>query len=79
MSDYVHNGRRPKLSATGMTIESRLMFGACYLIFLLRALATRFMPWHEQSFFRKLVTRDSIFREASNAASVIVASSFMGL
>ena len=55
------------------------MFGACYVLFLFRAIGTRLLPWREQAFFRKLATRESIFREASSAASVLVASSFMGL
>lgn len=79
MSDYAHTGRRPKVPTESSTIESRLMFGACYVLFLLRAFATRMMPWREQSFFRKFATRESIFKEASSAASVMVASSFMGL
>ena len=79
MSDYVHNGRRPTISVASQTIESRLMFGACYLVFLFRAIVTRLMPWREQAFFRKPRGRESIFGEASIAASVIVASSFMGL
>jgi hypothetical protein len=78
MSDYVHTGRRPKISAENRTIESRLMFCACYLIFLFRAIATRLMPWRETA-FRELGSRESIFREASSAASVMVTSSFMGL
>jgi hypothetical protein len=79
MSDYVHGGRRPKVSTERRTIESRLMFGACYVVFLCRAVATRLAPWGEQTLFRKFGTRESIFREASSAASVLVASSFMGL
>ena len=55
------------------------MFGACYVLFLCRAIATRLMPWREQAFFRKFGNAESIFREASSAASVMVASSFMGL
>jgi len=79
MSDYVHTGRRSKLFWERRAIESRLMFGACYVLFLFRAVVTRLMPWREQSLFRELGTRESIFREASSAASVMVASSFMGL
>lgn len=79
MSDSVHTGRRSKMSVENRTIESRLMFGACYVLFLLRAVISRVMPWREQAFFRKFGTRMSIFREASCAASVMVASSFMGL
>ena len=72
MSDYVHGGRRSKPSAESSTIESRLMFGACYVLFLFRAVAIRLMP-------RRVGKRESIFREASIAASVMVASSFMGM
>jgi len=79
MSDYTHTGRRSKIPVENRTIESRLMFGACYALFLLRAVVTRVMPWREQAFFRKFGTRESIFREASSAASVMVASSFMGM
>ena len=79
MSNSVHTGRRSKMSVENRTIESRLMFGACYVLFLLRAVISRVMPWREQAFFRKFGTRMSIFREASCAASVMVASSFMGL
>ncbi len=79
MSDYVHSGRRSKGSVESRAIESRLIFGACYVVFLFRAIATRSMPWGEQALFRKFGTRESIFREASSAASVLVASSFMGL
>ena len=78
MSDYIHSGRRSKLFAE-RSIESRLMFGACYVLLLLRALATRLMPWRGHAAFRGLGARESIFREASSAASVMVASSFMGL
>jgi len=79
MSDYVHDGRHPRISVASGALESRLMFGACYLLFLFRAIVTRLMPWRDQAFFRKFGKRESIFREASNAASVMVASSFMGL
>ena len=79
MSDYVDTDRRSKTSAENGTIESRLMFGACYVVFLLRAVVIRLMPWREQGLFRKFGTRESIFGEASSAASVMVASSFMGL
>ena len=37
MSDYVHDGSRSKISVESRTIESRLMFGACYVLFLFRA------------------------------------------
>ncbi|HEY4986437.1 MAG TPA: hypothetical protein VII39_07445 [Bradyrhizobium sp.] len=79
MSDYVDSGRRSKLSGEGATIESRLMFGACYVLFLFRAVVVRLMPWRRPAQFGKFAARESIFTEASTAASVMVASSFMGL
>lgn len=79
MSDYMHSGRRSKISAERKAIESRLMFGACYVLSLFRAIVTRLLPWRGRSSFRELKSRESIFREASSAASVMVASSFMGL
>jgi uncharacterized membrane protein len=83
MSDYVHTGRRAKIFTEHRTIESRLMFGAFYLLFLLRAVATRLMPWRKNTSTGAATDqpriRESIFREASSAASVLVGSSFMGL
>lgn len=79
MSDYVHTGRRSKQFAETWTIESRLMFAACYLLFLLRAVVARLMPWRKSAAFGQSRMHESIFREASSAASVLVASSFMGL
>jgi len=79
MSEYVHTGRRLKLFAERRAIESRLVFGACYVLFLFRAVIARLMPWREQAAFRESKARESVFREASSAASVMVASSFMGL
>ena len=79
MSDYAHNSRRARSLSESSTIESRLMFGACYVLFLFRAAATRLMPWRKPASFQKPGKRESIFREASSAASVLVTSSFMGL
>lgn len=79
MSDYVDAGRRSKGFAAGGNIEHRLLFGACYLPFLLRAILSRAMPWRKATTFGPSGRRESIFREASSAASVLVASSFMGL
>jgi hypothetical protein len=79
MSDYVHTGRRSKLSAENATIESRLMFGACYVLFLFRAVVMRLMPWRKQLQPGRSAAGESIFTQAFTAASVIVASSFMGL
>ena len=55
------------------------MFGACYPVFLVRAIVTRLMPWRKGAAFGQSSVRESIFREASSAANVLVASSFMGL
>ena len=79
MSDYVQTGRRSKLFAEHRTIESRLMFGACYLLFLSRAIVKRLMPWRKAAASRQSGARETIFREASSAASILVGSSFMGL
>ena len=79
MSDYVQTGRRSKLFWERRAIESRLMFGACYLLFLLRAMLTRVMPWRRAASRDPSDRRESIFMEASSAARVLVASSFMGL
>jgi hypothetical protein len=79
MSDYVHTGRRFRPSVESATIESRLMFGACYALFLFRAIIIRVLPWRRPSQPGKPNARESIFTEASSAASVMVASSFMGL
>lgn len=79
MSDYVHTGRRQRILGEGRTIESRLMFGACYVLFLLRAIARRLMPWRKGPAFAPSRASESIFREASGAASMMIASSFMGL
>lgn len=79
MSDYVDTGRRSKGFVAGGNIEPRLLFGACYLPFLLRAILSRVMPWRKAAAFDPSGRRESIFREASSAANVLVASSFMGL
>jgi hypothetical protein len=79
MSDYVDNGRRFRPSAESATIESRLMFAACYGLVLARAVIMRLMPWRRHAAFAKFATRESIFTEAATAASVMVASSFMGM
>ena len=77
MSDYVHTGRRSKTLAEHRTIEYRLMFAACYLFSLASAIIARLMPWRKDAGRGSM--RDSVFKEASSAASVWVASSFMGL
>jgi len=77
MSDYAHSGRRSKTLAEHRTIEYRLMFGACYLLSLASAIVGRLTPWRKASGQPRV--RQSIFREASSAAGVWVASSFMGL
>lgn len=79
MSDFVQTGQRPKIVSEHRTIEPRLMFGTCYLLFLASAIFTRLMPWRKGAAFGQGRIRKSIFKEASIAASVLVASSFMGL
>jgi hypothetical protein len=79
MSDYVHTGRRLRQSAERAAIESRLMFGACYVLFLFRAVVIRLMPWRRQPQLGRSAAAESIFTQAFTAASVMVASSFMGL
>jgi hypothetical protein len=75
MSEYAHNGRRSKLLPESAAFECRVMYGACYALFLLRAVVNRAMPWRRS----KAGPHESIFSEANNAASVMVTSSFMGL
>lgn len=79
MSDYVHGDRRSKLMVHHWTLESRAMFAACYLLFLVRAVVHRVMPWRRSKAFGSTARRESIFREAFSAAGVLVSSSFMGL
>ena len=55
------------------------MFGACYVLFLFSAVATRLMPWHKQADFGRSGRRKSIFAEARSEAGIVVTSSFMGL
>ncbi|MGA7804712.1 hypothetical protein [Bradyrhizobium sp.] len=78
MSDHVHSGPSAKISTASATMESRLIFGVCYVLFLLRAVAIRLMPWRAHGYSQTFAGRCSIFREASNAASVMVGSSFIG-
>ncbi len=79
MSDYAHDGSRPRTFAESKTIESRLMFGFCYVLCLLRAVAMRLMPWRKRNAFGASSHRESIFAEARSGAGTIVTSSFMGL
>jgi hypothetical protein len=78
MSEYVDGGRSKALVGS-RNIESRLMFGACFVAFLLRAMFTRLMPWRKSAAFDRSGIHESIFKEASSSASVLVTSSFMGL
>ncbi|MDB5654146.1 MAG: hypothetical protein JWQ94_1759 [Tardiphaga sp.] len=78
MSDYVHSDR-PKFSVRHWTLESRAMFAACYLLFLVRAVVHRVMPWRRPRDFGGATHRESIFTEAASAAGVLISSSFMGL
>ncbi len=78
MSDYVHSGRS-KISVESGAIESRLIFGACYVLFLFWA-ALRLMLWRRPADLeRSGGRRRSIFAEARSEAGIIVTSSFMGL
>jgi hypothetical protein len=79
MSDYVHTGRRSKIAIESGAIESRLIFGACYVLFLFWAAASRLMPWRRQADVDRSGDRRSIFAEARREAGIIVTSSFMGL
>jgi len=79
MSDFVHTGHRPRMPADGSTVESKLLFGTCYALFLFRAVARRVMPRREHDAARDMDGRQSIFGEARSAATVVVVSSFMGL
>lgn len=79
MSDYAQNDHRSKMPIQHRTIESRTLYGACYLLFLGRALIRRVAPWRRPSTYGDTARRDSIFNEARTAAGVIVSSSFMGL
>jgi hypothetical protein len=79
MSDFVHSDSRPRTVIPNWTIESRLMFAACYLLFLARAVLHRVMPWRRPNAFGGAGRRETIFREAASAAAVLVTSSFMGL
>ena len=78
MSDLVHAGRTV-LTAENRTFEPRLLFGTCYVLFLLRAVARRLMPRRGEHASHERRQRESIFREAWSSASVMVVASFMGL
>jgi hypothetical protein len=79
MSDYVHTGGRSKTSVESGAIESRLIFGACYVLFLVWATVMRLVPWHKQADVERCSGRRSIFAEARHEAGIIVTLSFMGL
>jgi hypothetical protein len=79
MSDYTHTDLHSKSSAEQRTIESRLIFCACYALFLSGAVVKRLMPWRKTAASRRSGARETIFREASSAANILVGSSFMGL
>jgi hypothetical protein len=79
MSDYAHGVPRSKLLLPHRSVECRALYGACYLLFLGRAVLKRTAPWRRSSLFGDGARRESIFSEAATAASVIVSSSFMGL
>ncbi len=79
MSDYAHSGRRSKVLIEAGSLESRLMFAVCWVLFLVRAVVGRMMPWRHPAGIVQSGRRESIFSEASTAASVCVSSSFIGL
>ncbi len=79
MSDYAHSGRRSRALIESKSIESRVLFVACWVLFLARAVISRLVPWRTQSVFKRSDRRESIFSEARTAASVCVTSSFIGL
>ena len=78
MSDYAY-GDRTKAQGEHKTVESQVMFGACFVAFLFRAVVARLMPWRKRAGFDQSRNRESIFTEARTAAGTIVTSSFMGL
>ncbi|MDN3276603.1 hypothetical protein QWJ07_20240 [Frankia sp. RB7] len=78
MSDYAY-GDRSKTQGENEPVETRVMFGACYLAFLFRAVVARLTPWRKRATFDHSRNRESIFAEARSAAGTIVTSSFMGL
>lgn len=78
MSDYAH-GDRTKAHVESRTSESQVVFGACYVAFLLRAVLSRLTPWRKRAAYDHSRNRGSIFAEARSAAGTIVTSSFMGL
>jgi hypothetical protein len=78
MSDYAY-GDRTKAHGGSYAVESHVMFGACYVAFLLRAVIARLTPWRKRAGFDQSRTRQSVFTEARIAAGTIVTSSFMGL
>jgi hypothetical protein len=79
MSELGYGNRRSQSFGIHQTIESRLMFGACFVLFLFRAIVTRMLPWRRPAFSGRGGHHETIFSEANTAASVCVASSFMGL
>ena len=78
MSDYAY-GDRPRTQGANKSVETRVMFGACYMAFMLRAVVARLIPWRKRAAFDQSRNRESIFTEARTAAGTIVTSSFMGL
>ena len=78
MSDYAY-GDRPKTQGENRSVETRVMFGACYMAFLFRAVVARLTPWRKRAAFDQSRNRESVFTEARSAAGTIVTSSFMGL
>ena len=79
MSDYAHSdyahGRSPPPTHA---VESRALFAAFYVLFLVRAVLTRLLPWQRPAPYRD-GGPETVFGEARIAASVMVSSSFMGM
>jgi len=72
MTDLAHHDRR--MASDGRdSVEARLIFAACFVFFLVRAVLLRLSP------FGTGTARMPIWREARHAARVVVASAFMGL
>ena len=79
MSEYIHGERGSRLLAESKTIESRVLFAACFVLFLFRAVAVRLMPWRKRPQSPRPSGKESIFGEASTAARMCVTSAFTGL
>ncbi len=77
MTDYAHGSPRSTAFIERHSIESRVMFVACWILFLARAVILRTVHW--RSGVDRESHKESILSEASTAASVCVTSAFIGL